>query len=148
MKNECNVVRDLLPMYIDGVVSEDSRELVEEHVAQCHACKVIYAQMKDALPENGTQRDRQEFEQAARKLKIRRKRRTVVKVVAGVIAGFVLMLIAFSALENYYVPVGPGEYTATLIQTQADGAVYMDFYTIRRAVGFSSSFENGEYVFH
>ena len=32
MKNECDVVRDLLFSYIDGVLSQTSKELVEEHL--------------------------------------------------------------------------------------------------------------------
>ena len=30
MKNECGIVRDLLPLYIENMVSEDSREFIEE----------------------------------------------------------------------------------------------------------------------
>ncbi len=132
MKNECNVVRDLLPMYIDGVVSEDSRELVEEHVAQCHACKVIYAQMKDALPENGTQRDRQEFEQAARKLKIRRKRRTAFKVLLGGILGVFLLTVGLSFIRNYIYDMPLSEYSVSLSRMRNSNAVIM---TIKVANG-------------
>ena len=31
MKITCNIIEDLLPLYIDDMVSEDSRQLVEEH---------------------------------------------------------------------------------------------------------------------
>ena len=35
----CQVVRDLLPLYHDGVCSKDSRALVEEHLKTCPACR-------------------------------------------------------------------------------------------------------------
>lgn len=38
----CEVIKDLLPLYHDGVCSEESRKLVEEHLATCPACKEEY----------------------------------------------------------------------------------------------------------
>lgn len=32
MKITCDVIQDLMPSYIDGILSEDSRALVEEHM--------------------------------------------------------------------------------------------------------------------
>ena len=31
-KINCNVIQDILPLYIDDVVSDDTKELVEEHL--------------------------------------------------------------------------------------------------------------------
>ena len=39
MRNECNIVRDLLPLYTEDMVSKDSREFVEEHLNRCEACR-------------------------------------------------------------------------------------------------------------
>ena len=41
----CNVVKDLLPLYIDGCCSEESARLVCEHLEKCDACKKIYDDM-------------------------------------------------------------------------------------------------------
>lgn len=38
-KINCNVIGDLLPLYVDGAVSEDTKKLVEEHLAECEVCK-------------------------------------------------------------------------------------------------------------
>lgn len=38
-KISCNVIGDLLPLYVDGAVSEDTKKLVEEHLAECEECK-------------------------------------------------------------------------------------------------------------
>lgn len=37
-KLNCNVVRDILPLYADEVVCEDTRELVDEHLGECEDC--------------------------------------------------------------------------------------------------------------
>ena len=38
-KLDCNVARDLLPLYLDGVCSPQSAALVEEHLAACPECR-------------------------------------------------------------------------------------------------------------
>ena len=39
MKKECEMINDLLPLYIDGVCSEESKKLVEEHMKTCDSCR-------------------------------------------------------------------------------------------------------------
>ena len=39
MKYPCETIRDLLPLYIDSVCSDASREIVEEHLADCEPCR-------------------------------------------------------------------------------------------------------------
>ena len=36
---KCEIIRDLIPLYLDKVCSEDSRKLVEEHLAECSECR-------------------------------------------------------------------------------------------------------------
>ena len=48
----CDIVHDLLPLYHDGVISEDTRKQVEEHLAGCKLCSdklmKLYKKMPDA----------------------------------------------------------------------------------------------------
>ncbi len=46
----CDVIRDLLPLYIDDVCSEKSKLLVEEHLAECEECRYCLEDMKKDLP--------------------------------------------------------------------------------------------------
>ena len=39
MRNECDIVEDLLFSYNDGVLSNFSKELVDEHLKKCERCK-------------------------------------------------------------------------------------------------------------
>lgn len=41
MKLSCEVVEDLLPLYVDNVCSEQSRWLVEEHLRECDKCRKL-----------------------------------------------------------------------------------------------------------
>lgn len=45
-KISCNTIRDILPLYVDEVVSEDTRTMVVEHLGQCAECRKQYENMK------------------------------------------------------------------------------------------------------
>lgn len=45
MRLNCNVIRDLLPLYADQICSDESREIVEEHLAECGDCSALLRQM-------------------------------------------------------------------------------------------------------
>lgn len=47
MKVSCGVIRDLLPLYVEGMVSRDTRMLVEEHVKSCPQCAKELEDMKN-----------------------------------------------------------------------------------------------------
>ena len=42
----CNIIKDLLPSYIDDICSEDTVKLVEEHIQHCEECKVCLNRMQ------------------------------------------------------------------------------------------------------
>lgn len=43
---KCEIIRDLLPLFLDGLTSEESRREVEEHLAGCPACREAAEGMK------------------------------------------------------------------------------------------------------
>ena len=45
MNNECEIVRDLLPSYIDKLCSKSSENFVSTHLEHCTECKSFYNQM-------------------------------------------------------------------------------------------------------
>lgn len=49
MNISCDIIKDLLPLYHDGVCSDDSKAMVEEHLSHCESCQVELATMDSAL---------------------------------------------------------------------------------------------------
>lgn len=39
MKTDCCIVRDILPLYGENMVSEETAELIKEHLCQCDECR-------------------------------------------------------------------------------------------------------------
>lgn len=58
MKIACEIIRDLLPLYAEDMVSEKSKEAVEEHLEECEDCKAFYQRM--TAPEPSVQFDVEE----------------------------------------------------------------------------------------
>jgi len=46
MKKECSIVRDLLPLYVEQMVSAETGEFVKEHLEGCEACRIEWEGMK------------------------------------------------------------------------------------------------------
>lgn len=41
----CNIIRDLIPLYIDGCCSEESEKSVKEHIEGCDVCRKLLKDM-------------------------------------------------------------------------------------------------------
>ena len=50
MKLDCEVIRDLLPLYAEHIASPASTALVEEHLESCDACREELRQMQMPVP--------------------------------------------------------------------------------------------------
>ncbi len=45
-KNSCEIIKDLLPLYIDNVCSPESQKMVQEHLAECPECQQTVQSMR------------------------------------------------------------------------------------------------------
>lgn len=97
MKIRCNVIKDLLPLYIDDVCSNESKELIMEHFDECESCKKYYESMKTTLvTENVTGSEEFSKQQASSIKKAKKtisKKKTILLII-GLVLG---ALIAFLA---------------------------------------------------
>ena len=53
MKYPCNIIKDLLPLYHDGVCSQESADIITDHFVECSACQAYYQLLcsEEPLPE-------------------------------------------------------------------------------------------------
>ena len=96
MKNECSIVGDLLALYQDGLVSEDTAAFVEEHLARCAVCRARLEQLRaPAAPQEAAQEERAFLAFAARWKK--KRRRVLAAFAALALAAALLAACLFSA---------------------------------------------------
>lgn len=95
MKNDCAIVRDLLPLYVDGVASEASSELVKKHLADCDDCLGVFRTMSDEeTVRNLTEEKNEIITRQARFF----KRRSALA--GGIIAAILLVPILICLIVN------------------------------------------------
>ena len=97
MKTECDVIRDLLPLYVEDMVSNKSKELIEEHLAECTECRGIYEKMITPEPQIQANRDEAKSFHAFVKKEKRIFGWKVGLLTAAVIIGILVIRFAFVA---------------------------------------------------
>lgn len=68
MSNHCEVVKDLLPLYVEQLTSDSSAQLVEQHLAECTDCQHQYASLKQDFEQPITHQVEEKSEQLLAKL--------------------------------------------------------------------------------
>lgn len=48
MSNKCNLIKDILPLYVEDMISTDTREFVSEHLEHCMECHAELERMRKA----------------------------------------------------------------------------------------------------
>lgn len=120
MRNECNIVRDILPLYAENMVSSDTSDFVEEHLAKCAECRAEYSKMKE--PEQlAEENDPAPLAELSRRLKIKRIQ-TIVMTAVFVIAILVSVFAVLDAPE--YLPYSDKPVTAEAV---GDDAMLLTF---------------------
>ena len=92
MKKECEIVQDLLFGYVDGVLSQSSKELVEGHLEKCEICKNIMEELKEEKVE------KQETNQEVDYLKNIRKKLQKRALTIILITTVLLSLVVFNIM--------------------------------------------------
>ena len=50
MKIDCCVAKDLIPLYVENLLSDETAAILKEHLEECEKCKNEYLKEKDNLP--------------------------------------------------------------------------------------------------
>lgn len=87
-KLSCEIVQDLLPSYCDGLTSEVTNRAVEDHLADCHYCRVKLEALKLELP-----LEVQEPPPAAAVQVVKKARRNTKRWAALITAGVLLLAV-------------------------------------------------------
>ena len=143
MKYSCDIIKDLLPLYIDGACSDESARAVKEHLEECDGCKEACRAMKEnTVPEIYDNKDKKKSESLKRVYDILH-RKTTKKIIAAVcvsVAGALAVLFfvnsfmftypLLDAINNVSVEDGmlylkaagnPGQITYSATTTEGNG---------------------------
>lgn len=126
MNENCEIIRDLLPLYRDNVCSEASRALVEAHLKECAECgKALQAiEAEVSAPEPTMQETFKAWQKLQRKILLKRLR----------IAALVIVLLVAAVSGGMYVherymfaqfPMDVNDVEITSLYRLEDGSIYV-----------------------
>jgi hypothetical protein len=89
MKITCNVIKDLLPLYIDNLTSEDSNNIIEAHTKECKKCSELMSTLKTEIevPKFNMQLPSNSYKKLFKKIRNKIITFTSIALVIGILAG-------------------------------------------------------------
>ena len=119
MKISCNVIQDLLPLYADEACSEESREMVQEHLRECGDCSRMLERMKNDEIEADLKSEKEDVIAYGAK-RFRRRSATVGSTVSGVfmipiLVCLIINLVSGSAMGWFFIVLASLAVAASLI---------------------------------
>lgn len=100
-RKECDIVRDLLPSYVDKICSETSKLWIEEHLADCEECRnVVETMSRLELSANKLEAEGME---AAKKWKKKLQRKSLAGY--GLCLGLILFLMGVFGYHDMQIPL-------------------------------------------
>ncbi|MBQ3701881.1 MAG: zf-HC2 domain-containing protein [Oscillospiraceae bacterium] len=103
MKSDCNIIKDLLPLYVEGMLTKESIALVEAHLKECQSCATELSSLKNGVLVNETRKQGESayLDQAAplrilKKTLLMKKLQTIL-LTAFLVAAF--FTAAYAALD-------------------------------------------------
>ena len=119
MNKNCEVIRDLLPLYADDVCSGRSRELIEEHLQECPDCSAMLEKLRTHEIETDLQEEKEQVIEYQAK-RFRRRSATVGSVVSGlfmipVVVCLIVNLASGSPLGWFFIVLAGLAVAASLV---------------------------------
>lgn len=123
MNYPCNLIQDLLPLYLDGVCSEESKTVVEQHLIKCPNCRKYYSAMCESdeiiiMPPNAEREIQKATSFQSVKKTLFRK-----QILIAAVSIIVLAVIAFAVISVLKNSVGIVEYEDNISVSMIDGSL-------------------------
>ena len=100
MSKECEIIRDLLPLYAEGLTSKASNEWIEEHLNTCPECTKLLEQMRQT-PQMEEIETEKEMPLKALSKTYRRKNRSLAVLIAAIAASVLISIYAWLSAPRY-----------------------------------------------
>ena len=100
MNKNCNIVRDLIPLYSDNTASDESRKFIEEHCRTCDECNRILSLSKTEIDKTAHLDD--EINSVWKSIEKQNKKKRIIKVaIAAILVTVLIPLIIIVANYMY-----------------------------------------------
>lgn len=130
MRNKCNIIKDILPLYAEDMASQDTRDFVDEHLKHCAGCQAELGQIKQSVdfePDGNTL--------PLKKLKKKLRTKRIQTIMFTVTLAFAILVSLFAVLTSpQYFPYSDGLLT---VSDNMNGSITISF--DEKVTGYSCS---------
>ena len=113
----CHMIKDLLPLYLDDLVSEESGTAIEQHLKSCSDCHEYYEHMKSELLEEQAQKQTETQREINYLKKI--KQHTTKKLILETVLTLSACILAF-AVKLFVIGSPADTYHTTYLNVDKD----------------------------
>ncbi len=126
---DCNLIKDLLPTYIDGLTSVETNEFIQNHLQQCKKCKELYENMNANLNEKENSEDQKKIRILK---KINHKIRTLQAIIILILIIFLIIIfrkyLILNHIENIAENTNYNNYYEKIVETTEKVISRTDYY--------------------
>lgn len=132
MNKECNIVRDLMVLYELENCSDESIQMIKEHIENCEECRRIWEsksgeKLEKVVDEVKQEAGNKEFDKLRKKI----RRKNILKIVVIAIA------LSFSMYKGY-------RFVNTPVACEIEDMEFTNFYKENGEIGFKVTLTDGK----
>ena len=145
MSQNCNIVRDLLPLYVEKMLSADSQTFVEEHLKECEDCRKELESLKQGDSSLSMVKDHTDEAIPIKKVKKKLSKKKAISIITAVVLTLVAVIV-FALVKPITVNYGSSDiYSQKEIQS-AVKCVKDDFKSLHGCKLYSLSYSGDKQV--
>lgn len=120
----CNIVKDILPLYVDDVVCDDTKIMIEEHLEHCEDCKKELEKLTQNVVLPVSPEAQLQEAQPLKEFKKRISRKKLIIAFTSILITTVLLVGGWYVLFRYGLPASTDDAIAR-INFEPDEAGYL-----------------------
>lgn len=101
----CSMIEDLLPLYVEDLVSEDSKKEIEDHIKKCNECSEVLKTIQEEGAFNIEETINEDSNRETREKELKCiknvKRRITFKVITSIVITCIVFFVAINLWNTY-----------------------------------------------
>lgn len=131
MKYNCEIIKDLLPLYVDNICSSQTREIVEEHLNECADCRAYLKELKETIIIENSDDKAEEMINVLKKLKNKIIKRNIVIAILNIFIIILALFGTYKYLENTNLQIKSSDITSVSL---IDNNLVMNFNKVYKTI--------------
>ena len=126
-KKLCNIIKDLLPSYIENLTNDETNSFIESHIADCPECKELLENMQKEIEVNSPKKEEKNFKYIKRYSKKLKIFRNILLIIA---------LIFILIVTRRFIIINDLSNKARISESKTNYYIKSEFYLNRKIITY------------